>query len=201
MIARCPDFNEVVGFHGHACPGLAFGYRVSQAALEELVVGRSLDEELVVIVENNSCAVDAIQAVTGCTFGKGNFIFRDFGKQVYTFIRRSDGEAVRIAVEWEPEPEQPDIQQAFKKYSTGDRSSGVVSLVNDHKQRKMKAILVAEKAELFRITRPDLSLPEQARIFPTLRCVQCGEKVMESRTVNTSTGPSCIPCSEELSQA
>ena len=80
-------FAEVVSFHGHACPGLAFGYRVAEVALQELG-DKAEDEELVAVVENNSCAVDAIQVMAGCTFGKGNLIFKDYGKQVYTFIRR-----------------------------------------------------------------------------------------------------------------
>ncbi|NOZ25951.1 MAG: formylmethanofuran dehydrogenase, partial [Nitrospirae bacterium] len=71
-------FEDAVRFHGHVCPGLALGYRVSDLVLRELGP-RSEDEELVAIVENNSCAVDAIQVMTGCTFGKGNLIFRDYG--------------------------------------------------------------------------------------------------------------------------
>ena len=76
------SFEEVSNFHGHSCPGLAFGYRVALAAMDTLAVGHSTDEELVAMVENNSCAVDAIQAMAGCTFGKGNLIFKDHGKQV-----------------------------------------------------------------------------------------------------------------------
>ena len=99
------EFADVVLFHGHACPGLAFGFRVTQFALRELEIERSGDEELVAIVENNSCAVDAIQVMAGCTFGKGNLIFRDYGKQVYTFIRRADSVGVRLAIDWQPSPE------------------------------------------------------------------------------------------------
>ena len=51
------------------------------------------DEEIVAVVETEMCAVDAIQALTGCTFGKGNLIHRDWGKNAYTFFRRSDGKA------------------------------------------------------------------------------------------------------------
>ncbi len=83
-------------FHGHECMGLAWGYKVAMFALEKLGVDRAGNEELVAIVENDSCAVDAIQVVTGCTFGKGNLIFRDYGKHVYTFFKRSSGEGIRI---------------------------------------------------------------------------------------------------------
>ena len=52
-------YEDIVGFHGHSCPGLALGYRVSLCCLREFKE-RAEDEELVAIVENNSCAVDAL---------------------------------------------------------------------------------------------------------------------------------------------
>jgi len=95
------SFEEVVGFHGHSCPGLALGYRVARKALQEMKRETiSEDEELVAIVENDSCAVDAVQVITGCTFGKGNLIFRDYGKQAYTFLKRHSGEAMRISIDF-----------------------------------------------------------------------------------------------------
>src|SRR5512135_2351862 len=90
------NYDDVVEFHGHSCPGLALGYRVSLRALREFK-RRAEDEELVAIVENDSCAVDAVQVLTGCTFGKGNLFFRDHGKHVYTFGLRPSGRAVRVS--------------------------------------------------------------------------------------------------------
>ncbi len=102
-------FEDVVAFHGHACPGLALGYRVSLYALK-MLGDRASDEELTATVENSSCAVDAVQVLTGCTFGKGNLIFRDYGKHVYTFIRRPSGEGIRISVDWRS-PEETDRRE------------------------------------------------------------------------------------------
>ena len=73
---------------------------MAKAALRELKADRPRDEELVAIVENDSCAVDAIQFITGCTFGKGNLIFRDYGKHVYTFFNRRTGQGVRISEDY-----------------------------------------------------------------------------------------------------
>lgn len=64
-------FEQVVTFHGHLCMDIALGYRVAKTALHELSCERPQDEELLAVVETDSCSVDAIQAVTGCTFGKG----------------------------------------------------------------------------------------------------------------------------------
>jgi len=89
-------FEEIVRFHGHQCPGLAIGYRMATAAMENLQSMRAEDEELVAIVENDACGVDALQCITGCTFGKGNLLFRDYGKQVYTVYSRSTRKGVRV---------------------------------------------------------------------------------------------------------
>ena len=188
-------FDDAVKFHGHACPGLAIGYRVACLALKELGV-RASDEELVAIVENNSCAVDAIQLICGCTFGKGNLIFKDFGKQVYTFIRRPNPEAIRIAVKWEPPPEDPATEDIWKRYAEGDRSPEVTTAVQDRKARKMKSVLETGDAELFAIKRVMLEMPEPARIYKSNTCTSCGEKVMETRTLMTGGKMVCIPCAE-----
>ena len=82
------DLKPVIDFHGHFCPGVLIGWRASKLALKLLGVGRDRDEELVAITENDACGVDAVQYVLGCTFGKGNLVFRDYGKQAFTVFRR-----------------------------------------------------------------------------------------------------------------
>jgi formylmethanofuran dehydrogenase subunit E len=190
------NFEDAIEFHGHACPGLAIGFRVANLALQELGM-RAKDEELVAIVENNSCAVDAIQLLCGCTFGKGNLIFRDFGKQVYTFIKRDDGDAVRIAVKWEPPPEDNHTEKMWERFSKGDRSPEVVAVVQDRKKRKMAAILKAQNGDLFDVKKVEVKMPEPASIYKSLTCATCGEKVMEPRTRNVAGEIICIPCRKD----
>lgn len=189
------DFNDAVKFHGHACPGLAIGYRVAKRALKEFGL-RARDEELVAIVENNSCAVDAIQFFCGCTFGKGNLIFKDYGKQVYTFIKRPESEAIRIAVKWESPPEDPETAGMWDRYAAGDRSPEVTAAVQDRKARRMKGVLEADDAELLEVKRISVQLPEPASIFKSITCAKCGEKVMEPRAREVDGQLLCIPCSE-----
>ena len=86
--------RKTIDFHGHSCPGLAIGIRAAEVALRE--VGRSSDEEVVAVVENDNCAVDAIQFLLSCTYGKGNLIHMDYGKLAFNFYRRSDGKAIRV---------------------------------------------------------------------------------------------------------
>ncbi len=196
------SFEDVVDFHGHICPGLALGYRVSMFALKELGE-RALDEGLVAIVENNSCAVDAVQVITGCTFGKGNLIFKDYGKQVYTFIKRpfrnrvtTKGDGIRISVDWKSQEETDEEKNMWDRYMKGDRSEEVLKAVHNRKSKKIEMILNARDEELLKVTTGKIDLPEEAKIYPSLRCAICGEKVMEPRARVKDGRIVCIPCFE-----
>lgn len=86
--------QKTIDVHGHWCPGLAIGIRAAEFALSE--IGKASDEEIVAVVETDMCGVDAIQYLTGCTLGKGNLIYRDYGKNAFTFYRRRDNKALRL---------------------------------------------------------------------------------------------------------
>src|SRR3990172_6015041 len=172
------SLDDVVEFHGHICPGLVLGYRVSMLALKELGE-RAIDEELVAIVENDSCAIDAIQVMTGCTFGKGNLIFKDYGKQVYTFMKRPSHEGLRIAVKGIASEETEGQKQIWNKFISGDRSDDVLRSIKELKASKIQRILSADEEELFKIEHITLMLPHEAKIYPSVNCSLCGEKMME----------------------
>jgi formylmethanofuran dehydrogenase subunit E len=190
------DFKDVIKFHGHACPGLALGYRVAKYVLKEFQ-HRSKDEELVAIVENNSCAVDAIQVMLGCTFGKGNLIFRDYGKQVYTFIDRRKGNAIRIAVDWRPPQESEKEKEMWQRYAKGDQSEEVLKFIHNTKSKKIKTILNSTDSELLKIKKLKMKAPEGAKIYPSIRCSICNEKVMETKARIKNGSIVCIPCFEK----
>ena len=78
-----------------ACPSV-FGRL--RPAMDWLKENRAEDEELVAIVETDACGADAIQVLTGCTFGKGNFHYRDYGKQAFTLFGRKSGRGVRVCL-------------------------------------------------------------------------------------------------------
>lgn len=197
MEGRVKTFEDVVEFHGHSCPGLALGYRVAVAAMKEMrMEGASEDEELVAIVENDSCAVDAIQLLTGCTFGKGNLIFKDYGKQVYTFVQRPSGDGMRIAVDYEHLEDTGEEREIMRRYSEGERSEDVLRVVHDRKARKVRAILDATDMELLKIEMVKVSLPPEARIYRSIRCGICGELVAEPRARVRDGKNVCIPCFE-----
>jgi len=187
-------FDDIVDFHGHSCPGLAFGYRVALFALHALG-DRATDEELVAIVENNSCAVDAVQVMTGCTFGKGNLIFKDYGKQVYTFIKRPSGEGIRISVDI-TFPETDEEKRIWDRYIRGERFDEVLKAVHNRKAKKINMILKARDEDLFKISQGTMVLPDEARIYASLRCAVCGEKMMEPKARVKNGEIVCMPCFE-----
>jgi formylmethanofuran dehydrogenase subunit E len=187
------DLRDTVQFHGHLCPGLALGYRVAKAALRELKAERPQDEELVAVVENDACAVDAIQYITGCTFGKGNLVFRDYGKHVYTFFNRRTGQGVRISEDYRGFENDNRFADLGKRGQAGEEVSRELQQL---KMEKAAAILSAVEKELMTIAPAAALSPHEAAIRTSLRCSQCNEKFMESRSRNKDGKTVCIPCFE-----
>ena len=190
------DFRTCVEFHGHTCPGLAIGYRAATILMDRLDVKRSPDEELLAIVENDACGTDAIQVMTGCTFGKGNFIFRDYGKQVFTFLRRPAGGGVRVSLR--AGATRPPTGNARLDALSAKVSQGEATETERRLQRKLRTdlILSVPDAVLFDIRRVKTRLPETAKIRRSIACARCGEPTMETRLVTVRGKRICIPCSD-----
>jgi len=167
-----PDYKDIIAFHGHSCPGLAIGYRMSQAALAFLADKRAADEELVAIVENDACGVDALQCLTGCTFGKGNLLFRDYGKQVYTLYSRKSGNGVRVVF----------------------NESALPGGARDNRAVFIDWLLQAPDDKIVLFSEVRIEEPEQAKIRKSVSCAFCNEKVMETRTQQINNQTACLPC-------
>jgi formylmethanofuran dehydrogenase subunit E len=172
--------DEIVRFHGHICPGLAMGVLAARIALEE-IGAQAEDEEVVAAVETDMCAVDAIQYLTGCTFGKGNLVHRDYGKNAYTFWRRSDGKAIRISARpgaWQRDPEHQDL---MTKVRTGEATEAERERFGELHRARAYELLERDPRELYLVTPVDDAPPRKARIHASVRCASCGEDTMETR--------------------
>lgn len=172
------DLAKAIEFHGHLCPGLVIGYLAAKVGMERLKAIRSEDEELIGIVENDSCAVDAVQVLTGCTTGKGNLFMRDHGKMVFTFAVRPSGKAVRVSLIRRNKPGEPE---------------------QDREQR-IEYMLGARLDELFSVREEKIDLPEAATIHENAVCEGCGEMMMETRSRSVGGSVLCIPCAEEATR-
>jgi formylmethanofuran dehydrogenase subunit E len=147
---------------------------MAKAAMDKLKSIRAEDEELVAIVENDACGVDALQCVTGCTFGKGNLLFRDYGKQVYTVYSRSTRTGVRVLYHGKGIPE--DLRE--------DRTA-LIKWILDSPADSILSVAITSGPE-----------PEPAKIRNSIPCAVCGEAVMESRARYHGGASVCIPCHE-----
>jgi formylmethanofuran dehydrogenase subunit E len=112
--------DETTKIHGHMCPGQVLGVRMAVAGCREVGIDEpQAGKSLIVFVEIDRCAADAIQAVTGCSLGKRSLKYLDYGKMAATFLNTKTGEAVRVvALEESRErakvyvPEEPDRHRA-----------------------------------------------------------------------------------------
>lgn len=207
MCTEKTDWERAVEFHGHVCPGLATGYRVAKIALRELAEGAAADEELVAVVENDACGVDAVQVLTGCTLGKGNLIYRDYGKHVFTFISRGSGEAVRISVKAAPRgrsqesgEEEESYRRVREKVSAGTATPEEREFFRRRQEERVRHILEAPEEEFCEVRRVRAELPPKARIFQSVTCAFCGESVAEARARIRDGRFACIPCAGDYSR-
>lgn len=193
-------FSEITKFHGHICPGTAIGYHAAEIAIKELSSVRAGDEELLAIVENDSCSVDAIQVVTGCTFGKGNLIFKDHGKHVYTFVNRNNGDALRLSLKKGIDEVDPEFAKIREKVFSGSASEEEKLEFEEKKDNSSYDILDMPDDELFKIEHVEIEIPEEARIFQSVTCAKCGDLVAEHRARVENGNIVCIPCFNDYSR-
>ncbi|MCD4807092.1 MAG: TraR/DksA C4-type zinc finger protein [Methanococcoides sp.] len=189
------DLEDAIEFHGHLCPGLVIGYRVGTYAAEQFK-DRSEDEELVVVVENKSCGVDAIQVINGCTFGKGNLVFKDLGKHVYTFFKRGDRNALRISVNPRKRGNDEKYNELFPKVRNGTATAEELEEFQKRHAERSYAILDIPDEELFTVKNVETEPPEKAMIYRSIACAECGEEAMETRLRVKEGKIVCLSCFE-----
>ncbi|MBI4831585.1 MAG: TraR/DksA C4-type zinc finger protein [Candidatus Lindowbacteria bacterium] len=199
--ALLPSFEEAAQFHGHVCPGLAIGYRVGTTAMQLLEVERPRDEELVAVIENDTCAADAIQVVTSCTFGKGNLIFKDYGKGSFSFFSRDKRKGIRVRYRDFPSlsgndgarMEELKAKIHFERCASEAERAEYTGL----RQRLIQKILTCKAEEILDWQPLTEEPPAPARIRPSIVCARCGEQVMETRVRYVNGKSLCIPCADK----
>ncbi len=192
------DFRQCIDFHGHVCPGLSIGYRAARAALDNLQSSRAEDEELLAIVETDACGVDAVQVVTGCTLGKGNLVFKDLGKQAFTFVLRSSRHGVRLVKKPEAFNADPRHRELLDKVRAGQASNAEQQEFTELHQRASRQLLDMPLEDLFSWQEGQFRIPDKARIEPSECCAKCGESTMISKLVCSADKLLCQTCAEQV---
>jgi formylmethanofuran dehydrogenase subunit E len=196
-ILSSEDWKRAVDFHGHVCPGLSIGFKAARAGMAWLKEQRAEDEELVAIVETNACGADAVQVLTGCTFGKGNFIFRDHGKNVYSFVSRRSGRGVRIALRagaFKPHDRHMELIQRMRSETATEEERTEFRRLQEQRSHE---ILEKETSELFNLVSVEAELPPKAEIEPSRSCDLCGEPTMASKLGRRRGSLLCRSCLEK----
>lgn len=174
---------ESAALHGHICPGQVLGVRMAICGCRELGIERPKEEakRMVVYVEIDRCAADAIQVVTGCKLGKRTMKYIDYGKLAATFVDLQTGDAVRVVA-------REDAREKATLYHREEWTKHQVEVA---------AYKAMSDEELFYIEPVVVEIPAEDMPGPPLRriiCDQCGEGVNDYREVLVAGKMLCRAC-------
>jgi formylmethanofuran dehydrogenase subunit E len=170
--------------HGHMCAGQVLGVRMAMLGCEKIGIidpHHSERKNILVFVEIDRCAADAINTVTGCRLGKRTLKYHDYGKLAATFLNLKTDEAVRI-VALDSSREAADI--AFPE-------------IENKYQRQLQAYKVLPEESLFKIERVKVNVPAQdqpGRPISRVICEVCGESINDHREVIKDDRLLCRAC-------
>ena len=176
--------QESVKMHGHLCPGQVLGVRMSMLGLREIGIldPKGTDrKKLIVFVEMDRCATDAVQSVTGCSLGHRTMKFMDYGKMAATYKNLKTGKSIRIAA-------REESREKAKEYFSG---------VETKYAGQLEAYKVMADAELFDMMEVAVDVrPEDmpGRPMRRVQCDSCGEQVQDMREVCKDGRVLCAPC-------
>jgi formylmethanofuran dehydrogenase subunit E len=184
--------------HGHYCPGLALGVLAGTYAMSRMSERPDGMEKLLAIVETNSCFVDGIQFVTGCTLGNNSLIYREYGKTAVTLTDLS-GNGIRYAVRpnfrEHLQKTSPEFQEMFTKVVKNEERSAENLARFKQLAREASFVMVDIEPEMiFKIEQVQTRIPEYASIVDSVICETCQESVMATRIVEQDGKQICRAC-------
>lgn len=184
------NFNSLlersVKIHGHLCPGQVLG--VKMAILGMRMIGLVNPEEgrakdMIVYVEMDRCATDAIQSVTGCSLGHRTMKFLDYGKMAATFVNIETGEAIRV----------------IAREDTREKAKELFPDMEDRYEAQIQTYMIMPNEELFDVMAVRVNIPPEdmpGRPLRRIQCARCGEYVQDMREVYRDREALCKACAE-----
>jgi formylmethanofuran dehydrogenase subunit E len=178
--------DESVKLHGHICAGQVLGVRMSMLGLWAVGIsdpkGRDR-KNLIVFVETDRCATDAVQSVTGCSLGRRTMKFMDYGKMAATFVNLASNRAIRI----------------FARDESRALAKDYFPEIKNKYQAQLEGYKIMSDEELFSVSQVRVRLrPEDMPGGPMRRvqCVLCGEQVQDGREQHRDGMTLCSPCAD-----
>lgn len=172
--------------HGHLCPGQILGVKMSILGLTEIGITdpKGTDKgNVIVFVEMDRCATDAVQSVTGCSLGHRTMKFMDYGKMAATFLNLKTGKAVRVIAKEESR------QKAKEMFPDSE----------DKYSAQIAAYKVMADTDLFDVMAVKVKLkPEDmpGRPLRRVRCDTCAEYIQDMREIYKGERILCRSCAE-----
>lgn len=176
--------RDARAFHGGSgCPGVVLGARLALEGARLLDIELpDREKRLVVVSETSRCALDALQAVTGCRLGRRSLKVDERGKLAARFYDVATGRAVRVAT-------RGGLRAlAAEAYPMLERREA---------QRRAYATLPSEtlfQVHPWEFDLGDADLPGAPSV--RVACTACGEEVVDGHHVESTTGPLCKGCAE-----
>ena len=178
--------DESVRIHGHLCAGQVLGVRMSMLGLREIGIEDPKGKDrksLMVFVEMDRCATDAVQSVTGCSLGKRSMKFMDYGKMAATFLNLKTGKARRVIAR---EDSREKAKERFPE-------------VADKYVGQLEAYKVMSDEELFDVMEVTITVAPQdmpGRPLRRVQCDSCREHVQDMREILRDGKVLCVSCAE-----
>jgi formylmethanofuran dehydrogenase subunit E len=177
--------QESVERHGHLCAGQIIGVRMAMLGCR--LVG--IDDpkaprhrkKLMVYVEIDRCATDAVESVTGCRMGRRTLKFRDYGINAATFVNLETRAACRII----STERSRDLAPTYAPEETTVKGQQIEGY------KRMPDEL------LFEVQQVEVELPEWEMPGPPRRhavCEACGQMVRDGREKRIDDRILCRPC-------
>jgi formylmethanofuran dehydrogenase subunit E len=170
--------------HGHMCAGQVLGVRMALLGCRAVGIQEPRGQDrksLLVFVEIDRCAADAINTVTGCRLGKRTLKFYDYGKLAATFLNTRTNQAVRIVA----------LDEAR---DAADRCFPEIASKYD---RQLHAYKRLADEDLFKIERVAVNVAgedQPGRPVARVPCDQCGEGINDRREITREGRTLCRAC-------
>ncbi len=178
--------RESVKIHGHLCPGQVLGVKMSILGLREIGVADPKGDDrksIMVFVEMDRCATDAVQSVTGCSLGHRTMKFMDYGKMAATFLNLKTGRAVRVVA----------------KEESRQKATDLFPEIENRYEAQIEAYGIMTSEELFDLMEVRVKInPEDmpGRPLRRVQCSSCGEYVQDLRDVQRNGKAFCRSCAD-----
>jgi formylmethanofuran dehydrogenase subunit E len=171
--------------HGHLCAGQVIGVRMALLGLDLIGLENTRKgpdiKKLIVYVEIDRCATDAISYVTGVRLGRRSLKFKDYGIMAATFVNLETGRAFRVVSTEE----------------SRDLAAVYAPDVLDKSTAQLEAYKRMPLSELFDVYEVRMDIPETDMPGPTRSkavCGSCGAVIRDGREIRENGQVLCHFC-------